>query len=216
MAAPTEPANALARHAASDPDLHVCMLPHNRGKGAAILHGLAHACAHGITHVVTLDADGQHAADDIAMLVDPVRTAPDAMVLGMPDVRCKRAVDPRRRPPGFQILGKPGDPAIGHRQSAVRLPGLSDRAAAAGLRGNPLDAALRFRLRGGDQAVLAGRRRDQCADAGALLPPRGRRRIAFPLSARQSLAGVHVPAADRSAAAAPASLLARRFKSCRR
>jgi glycosyltransferase involved in cell wall biosynthesis len=75
----------LARHAARDPDLHVCMVPHNRGKGAAILHGLAHICAHGITHVVTLDADGQHESGDIAMLVTLSRTAPDAMVLGMPE-----------------------------------------------------------------------------------------------------------------------------------
>jgi len=75
----------LAHHATDDPDLHVCVLPHNQGKGAAILHGLAHVRSKGITHVVTVDADGQHSADDIAMLVTLSRTAPDAMVLGVPE-----------------------------------------------------------------------------------------------------------------------------------
>jgi glycosyltransferase involved in cell wall biosynthesis len=74
----------LARKAADDPDLHVCMLPHNQGKGAAILHGLQFARAHGVTHVVTVDADGQHAAEDIGTLVILSRVHPEAMVLGVP------------------------------------------------------------------------------------------------------------------------------------
>ena len=77
-------AEDLARMAADDPDLHVCVLPHNQGKGAAILHGLQRAQTHGVTHVVTVDADGQHAADDIAALVAVSRLHPDAMVLGVP------------------------------------------------------------------------------------------------------------------------------------
>lgn len=76
---------SLTRHAAHDPDLHVGVLHRNQGKGAAILHGLAHVQSHGITHVVTIDADGQHAAADIAMLVTLSRAAPDAMVLGLPE-----------------------------------------------------------------------------------------------------------------------------------
>ena len=74
----------LARIAADDPDLHVCVLPHNRGKGAAILHGLRMAHAHGFTHVVTVDADGQHSADHIELLVTLSAEYPDAMVLGLP------------------------------------------------------------------------------------------------------------------------------------
>lgn len=74
----------LARKAANDPDLHVCVLPHNQGKGAAVLHGLQRARAQGITHVVTVDADGQHAAEDIRTLVTLSRAHPDAMVLGVP------------------------------------------------------------------------------------------------------------------------------------
>lgn len=74
----------LAREAANDPDLHVCVLPHNQGKGAAILHGLTHAHAQGITHIVTVDADGQHPADHIEKLVALSRADPQAMVLGVP------------------------------------------------------------------------------------------------------------------------------------
>ena len=74
----------LVRIAANDPDLHVCVLPHNQGKGAAILHGLRLAHAHGFTHAVTVDADGQHSADHIEQLVALSDDHPDAMILGVP------------------------------------------------------------------------------------------------------------------------------------
>ena len=74
----------LARMALNDPDLCVFVLPRNQGKGAAILHGLRQAHAHGFTHVVTVDADGQHSADHIETLVVLSRAHPDAMVLGVP------------------------------------------------------------------------------------------------------------------------------------
>jgi glycosyltransferase involved in cell wall biosynthesis len=74
----------LARIAANDPGLHVSVLPRNRGKGAAILHGLRLVHAHGFTHVVTVDADGQHSADHIDTLISLSREYPQAMVLGVP------------------------------------------------------------------------------------------------------------------------------------
>ena len=77
-------ADELARIAGSDDALHVSVLPRNRGKGAAILHGLRLAHAHGFTHVVTVDADGQHCADDIGILIAHSRECPEAMVLGVP------------------------------------------------------------------------------------------------------------------------------------
>ena len=70
--------------ATHDPDLRVFMLPRNRGKGAAILHGLRLAHARGFTHVVTVDADGQHSADHIGLLIALSRVHPEAMVLGVP------------------------------------------------------------------------------------------------------------------------------------
>ena len=49
--------------AAADPGLRVIVLPRNRGKGAAVLHGLEAARAAGFTHALTMDSDGQHPAD---------------------------------------------------------------------------------------------------------------------------------------------------------
>lgn len=74
----------LARTAVHDPDLRVLVLPRNQGKGAAILHGLREAHARGFTHVVTVDADGQHSADHIETLVELSHAHPEAMVLGVP------------------------------------------------------------------------------------------------------------------------------------
>ncbi len=77
-------AEGIAAKAAVDPDLHVSVLARNKGKGAAILHGLELARMHGITHVVTVDADGQHSADHIQTLVALSLAHPEAMILGVP------------------------------------------------------------------------------------------------------------------------------------
>src|SRR5512133_969473 len=53
----------LLTMAAGDPGLRVFVLPRNRGKGAAVLHGLRAARAAGYTHALTMDADGQHPAE---------------------------------------------------------------------------------------------------------------------------------------------------------
>ncbi len=57
----------------------------NRGKGAALLTALAFARAHGFSHLITLDADGQHAPSDLPLFVEAVRRTPDAMVVGVRD-----------------------------------------------------------------------------------------------------------------------------------
>jgi glycosyltransferase involved in cell wall biosynthesis len=72
---------ALAR---DDPGLRVLVLPRNCGKGAAILHGLREAARSGFTHVLTMDADGQHPADLIPRFMDTSRAHPEALVLGEP------------------------------------------------------------------------------------------------------------------------------------
>ena len=70
--------------AASDSGLRVIVLPHNRGKGAAVLEGLTHAAAAGYTHALTMDSDGQHPADLIPQFMATSQARPDAMVLGKP------------------------------------------------------------------------------------------------------------------------------------
>jgi glycosyltransferase involved in cell wall biosynthesis len=77
-------ADALHGLAAADPGLRVLVLPHNQGKGAAILHGLREAAAAGHTHVLTMDADGQHPAARIPEFMAVSRAHPQAVVFGLP------------------------------------------------------------------------------------------------------------------------------------
>ncbi|HSV59169.1 MAG TPA: glycosyltransferase family 2 protein [Variovorax sp.] len=74
----------LAAMATSDPGLRVWILPENRGKGAAVLHGLRAAREAGFTHALTMDSDGQHPADLIPRFIKASQTRPDTMVLGKP------------------------------------------------------------------------------------------------------------------------------------
>ena len=75
---------ALQALAASDPGLHLIVLPRNSGKGAAVLAGLEAAAAAGFTHVLTMDADGQHPAALIPDFMAASQAAPAAMILGRP------------------------------------------------------------------------------------------------------------------------------------
>lgn len=69
---------------ADDPAVRVFDLPENGGKGAAVLHGLRAAEQEGFTHVLTMDADGQHPADQIPRFMQASREEPDALILGLP------------------------------------------------------------------------------------------------------------------------------------
>jgi glycosyltransferase involved in cell wall biosynthesis len=68
----------------ADPGLRVIVLPRNRGKGAAILHGLHEAIGAGFTHVLTMDADGQHPPDKIPEFMAASQRDSNALVLGLP------------------------------------------------------------------------------------------------------------------------------------
>ena len=75
---------ALRGAVARDPGVRVLALPRNGGKGAAVLHGLRAAAAEGFTHALTMDADGQHPADQIPRFMAASTADPDALVLGVP------------------------------------------------------------------------------------------------------------------------------------
>lgn len=64
--------------------LRVLRLPENSGKGAAVLHGIQEAAAAGFTHALTMDADGQHPAEQIGRFMDTSVSEPAAFVLGVP------------------------------------------------------------------------------------------------------------------------------------
>ena len=77
----TESLQALA---VGDSGLKVLVLAQNRGKGAAVLHGLRQAEAAGYTHVLTMDADGQHPAHKIPEFMAASAANPQAPILGLP------------------------------------------------------------------------------------------------------------------------------------
>ena len=77
-------AERLRAMAAADPGLRVEVLPRNRGKGAAVLHGALLAHAAGFTHVLTMDSDGQHPAELIPQFMAASAAEPAALILGEP------------------------------------------------------------------------------------------------------------------------------------
>lgn len=56
--------------------------PKNCGKGAALKTGLTYARQQGFRYAVTVDADGQHRADDIPALLKAVEEEPDGLAIG--------------------------------------------------------------------------------------------------------------------------------------
>ena len=92
--------HALARAVHEYPWVTVERLPDNRGRGAALRHGYRAAWAQGYSHVVQLDADGQHEAGDVSRFLEAARQRPETLVLGAPVFD---ASAPRRRLIGRRI-----------------------------------------------------------------------------------------------------------------
>lgn len=65
-------------------DVQLLRLPKNHGKGYAFLTGLHRVAENGFTHVVQIDADGQHTVEDTPQLLDIARAHPEALVTGQP------------------------------------------------------------------------------------------------------------------------------------
>lgn len=74
----------LARLADRHPWLEILRHPRNRGRGAALCTAYRAAAERGHTHVIQLDADGQHDPADVPRFLDAARARPDALVLGTP------------------------------------------------------------------------------------------------------------------------------------
>ncbi len=64
--------------------LRIITLTENRGKGAAVLEGIAQAQQAGYTHVLIMDADNQHPADAINDFMQRSEANPTAAILGRP------------------------------------------------------------------------------------------------------------------------------------
>lgn len=79
-AASAAPLDALAQQ----DGIRLLRLPHNQGKGAAVIAGLRAVAAQGFTQALQIDADGQHDARDAARFVAAAQARPDAFICGCP------------------------------------------------------------------------------------------------------------------------------------
>ncbi len=82
-------------------DLNVTVIRHNRnmGKGAAILTGSSKAFDLGYSHIITIDADGQHDPSDLPHMLSAIEQNHHAIIVG------KRAFE-RADVPGASVFGR--------------------------------------------------------------------------------------------------------------
>lgn len=112
----------------------------NGGKGAAMKTGLEEAHRRGFTHALQIDADGQHALDDVPKLLAASRAEPGALVLGDPvfDDSAPRSRRTARKITTFWVALEAGRGVIGDALCGFRVypvqPALAVRA-----RGNAMD-----------------------------------------------------------------------------
>ncbi len=78
-------ARVLDELAAASPE-RVWVVRHlvNQGKGAAVMTGFAEAEKRGYTHLLQVDADGQHNAADIARFIELAQANPETVITGCP------------------------------------------------------------------------------------------------------------------------------------
>lgn len=69
----------------SNADINIVSLSVNSGKGAAILKGAEWAEENGYTHIITLDADGQHNPVEVKKFVLKIQEKPLAIIIGKRD-----------------------------------------------------------------------------------------------------------------------------------
>jgi len=93
-------AQAVIAQLAERGQAHVVRRAHNGGKGAAVKTGLAAAKELGFSHALQLDADGQHAVQDIPRFLAEAEAHPTSLILGTPQFA---ADAPRARLYGRQV-----------------------------------------------------------------------------------------------------------------
>lgn len=75
---------AVLRSLAQRQGVDLLRLDINQGKGGAMLAGFAEAHARGYSHVLQIDADGQHDTGDLPRFIEVSRAHPDAVICGIP------------------------------------------------------------------------------------------------------------------------------------
>ncbi len=72
------------RLAAAHPSVTLVHREQNGGKGAAVMTGFETALQKGFSHVLQVDADGQHDLNDLPLFLAAAKAQPKAMVIGYP------------------------------------------------------------------------------------------------------------------------------------
>jgi glycosyltransferase involved in cell wall biosynthesis len=80
-----ETKSCLARAAAACPLVRVVGLEKNSGKGAALIRGAEKARELGLTHILQIDADGQHDADRSGFFLEESAAHPNALICSWPE-----------------------------------------------------------------------------------------------------------------------------------
>lgn len=75
---------AVLRELAQRPGIELLRLDMNQGKGGAMLAGFAEAARRGYSHVLQIDADGQHDTADLPRFIEQARLHPQAVICGIP------------------------------------------------------------------------------------------------------------------------------------
>lgn len=74
----------LTQVAAQHEQVSLLNLPNNLGKGGAVITGLREAARRGFSHVLQIDADGQHDSNDLVRFLAASATHPSAVINGTP------------------------------------------------------------------------------------------------------------------------------------
>ncbi|MEC7519143.1 MAG: glycosyltransferase family 2 protein [Myxococcota bacterium] len=116
---------------AADGLAHVHHRAKNGGKGAAVKTGFEEALRLGYTHALQVDADGQHALEDIPRFLAVAEAHPEALVLGAPvfDESAPTARQIGRRITIFWVNLETGGRVIQDPMCGFRVYPLADAAA---------------------------------------------------------------------------------------
>ncbi|MBP9902066.1 MAG: DUF2062 domain-containing protein [Verrucomicrobia bacterium] len=121
-------------------DCTVIRLPRNSGKGAALQAGFKRATELGYTHAITMDADGQHFAEDLPRFLVLAQAHADTLAVGVRDFYAAGCPTHRRRSNAVSTFWF-------RAETGVRLGDTQ-----CGFRGYPLALTQRLKTRSGRYA----------------------------------------------------------------
>lgn len=122
------------------PGCTVLKLAQNSGKAAALRAGFAKAIEMEFTHAITMDADGQHFAEDLPLFLGLIHRKPDALLVGVRDFYAAGCPTHRRRSNAISTFWFRVETGVG----------LGDTQC--GFRGYPLALTQRIKTRSGRYA----------------------------------------------------------------